>query len=110
MILQSAIANEMYDMSTPLEGQSIASDSLQIKVLKDLYPIAAKKNSLCTNFKISDTQLLHPPYDVVKKKGEYVKGYWKELWTVDYCGEKIQIPVSFKINKKNTYYSIDYIN
>lgn len=103
-------AIEMYDMTTPLEGESIASDALQKMVLKDIYAIAAKQNSLCSQFKISDTQLLHFPYDTVKKNGKYIKGYWKELWTVDYCDEKMQIPVSFTIKKKKTYFNVEKIN
>lgn len=109
-IVLNVSAAEVYDMSTPLDGQSIASDSLQKKVLKDIYPIAAKQNSLCTSFKISDTQLLHLPYDTEKKDGKYVKGYWRELWTVDYCGENMQIPVTFVIKNKKTYFEIDNVN
>ena len=97
-------------MATPLKGQSIASDELQRKVLKDVYDIAFMQNSLCTNFRVSDTQLLHLPYDVVKKKNKYIKGYWKELWTVDVCGAKIQVPVNFTINREKVYYSVEKIN
>ena len=102
-----ANATNIYDMSVPLEGSSIASDKLQQKVLMQIYPIAASYNPACTSFKVSDTQLLHYPYDTVKKNGRYVKGYWKELWTVNYCGEKIQLPVTFTINKKKTTFLIE---
>ena len=97
----------IYDMSVPLEGKSIASDKLQQKVLMEVYPIAASYNPACTDFKVSDTQLLHYPYDTVKKKGRYVKGYWKELWTVDYCSQKLQLPITFTIGKKKTTFFIE---
>ena len=96
-----------YDMSVPIEGNSIANDTLQSKVLKDIYSITSKLNPVCLNHKVIDTQVLHYPYNVVKKDNKYIKGYWKELWTVDYCGEKVQIPVTFTINKKKTYYTVD---
>lgn len=105
-----APAQEIYDISTPLKGQSIASDSLQKKVLKDVYLLVSKHNSLCTNLKVIDTQLLHFPQNIKIKDGKYVKGNWKELWTVDYCSEKMQIPVTFYINNKDTYYNIDKVN
>lgn len=106
----NSFAYDVYDMSTPLKGQSIATDALQKKVLKSVYPIALQRNSLCTNFKIIDTQLLHYPYDVEKKKNKIINGYWKELWTVDSCGHKMQVPITFTINKKKTYFSIDAVN
>lgn len=108
--VNNVYAANVYDMSTPLEGQSLASDFLQKDVLKKVYSIAAKQNSLCTDFKISDTQLLHFPYDAEKKDGKYVKGYWKELWTVNYCGENIQIPVTFVIKNKKTYFEVENVN
>lgn len=97
-------------MSTPLEGNSIASDSLQKTVLSEIYPIVLKKSPNCTHFQISDTQLLHYPYDVKKKNGKYISGYWKELWTVNYCDKKMQIPITFTIKKNKTYYNVEYIN
>lgn len=96
-----------YNMSFPLPGDSIANDSLQFKVLKDIYPLMTEKNSFCFDHKVSNTQILHYPYDVVKKDNKYIKGYWKELWTIDSCGEKTQIPVTFYIHKKNTSYIIE---
>ena len=99
----------VYDMSVPLEGDSIANNTLQFRVLKNIYPIASELNPLCTDFKVTNTQLLHYPYDVVKKNNKYVKGYWKELWTVSYCGQKIQVPITFKINKKSVSYNIEKI-
>ena len=86
-----------FDMSTPVEGTSIASDDLQFKVVEDMYKIVYPLAPSCTDYCIKDTQVIHFPYDVKKKKGKYVKGYWKELWSVDYCGKILQIPVTFYI-------------
>lgn len=96
-----------FDMSTPVEGSSIASDDLQFEVLEDIYEIVYPLEPTCTDYFIKDTQVVHFPYDVKKKKGKYVKGYWKELWSVDYCGSVIQVPVTFFIKGKKTRYNID---
>ena len=106
LFLTKANANS-YDMSLPLEGNSIANDSLQFLVLKELYPITSKLNPLCINHKVTNTQIIHYPYDVKKKNNKYVKGYWKELWTVNYCGQKVQVPVTFQINNNSTDFEID---
>ncbi len=97
-----------YDMNTPVEGQSIANNELQFSVIKALYKSVAPKVVTCSDLSVSNTQLIHYPYDVKKdKRGNYVKGYWKELWTVDACGQKQQFPVSFYIKKKKTTFQID---
>ena len=101
-------ANAHYDMNTPVEGASIANNELQFQVIKTLYKAVAPTATTCTDYSIYNTQLLHYPYDVKKdKRGNYVKGYWKELWTVDTCGTKRQFPVTFTIKKKKTNYQID---
>lgn len=96
-----------YDMSTPVEGNSIANNSLQFSVVKSIYKNLSIKIPTCSDFTIKDTQVIHFPYDVKKKKGKIVKGYWKELWTVDVCGKYKQVPVTFYINKKKTTFDID---
>lgn len=96
-----------FDMSTPVEGNSIATDDLQYKVLEDMYELVYPLNPICTHYKVKNTQIIHYPYDVKKKKGKYVKGYWKELWSIDYCGSSVQIPITFYIKKKKTTYFID---
>lgn len=103
----SARAAGGYDMNTPLLGDSIASDSLQFTVVKDLYSILSSKMPYCFDYYISDTQIVHYPYDVKKKKGKYIKGYWKELWSVNACGKIIQVPLTFYIDGKNTDYFFD---
>lgn len=96
-----------YDMSLPLEGQSIANDSLQYEVLNVIYPITAKLNPLCTEHKVTNTQVIHYPYNVKKKNKKFISGYWKELWSVNYCGETVQIPVTFEIKKNKTLFHIE---
>lgn len=103
-LCQSAFA---YDMSLPVEGQSIANDSLQYQVLNVIYPITAKLNPLCTEHKVSNTQVIHYPYNVKKKKGKYIAGYWKELWSVNYCGKTVQVPVTFQIKKNKILFNIE---
>ena len=96
-----------YDMNFPLPGESIANDSLQFEVVKDLYKTSAKKYPACLNFNISNTQIVHYPHDVVKKKGKFVAGYWKEIWSVKACDNVYQVPLTFYITKKKVKYAVD---
>lgn len=96
-----------YDMSTPIEGNSIATNDLQFEIVNDLYKRISKKMSTCTDYTIKNSQIVHFPYDVKKKNGKYVSGYWKELWSIDACGTVMQAPITFYINKKSTIYKID---
>ena len=97
-----------YDLSVPVEGESIANNELQFLVIQKAYKILAPKVPTCSDFHISNTQILHYPYDVKKnKKGQYIKGYWEELWTVNACGKSKQLPITFFIKKKATQFQID---
>lgn len=96
-----------FDMSTPVEGNSIASDSLQYEVVKKIYETISVKIPTCSNFNIKTTQVLHYPYDAKKKNDKYISGYWKELWTIDTCNKYTQIPITFYIHKNKTTFSID---
>ena len=100
-------ANSYYDMSTPVEGESIANNTLQKKVIGKIYKEISPQMLTCSNFSIENTQILHYPYDVKKKNNKYIKGYWKELWTLDVCGKSTQIPITFYIDKKKTTFNID---
>ena len=97
-----------YDLSVPVEGGTIANNELQFLVIQKAYKILAPKVPTCSDFHISNTQILHYPYDVKKnKKGQYIKGYWEELWTVNACGSSKQLPVTFYIKKRATQFQID---
>lgn len=96
-----------FDLNFPLHGDSIASDKLQFKIVKQIYKNAAQNYPACTNFNISDTQIVHYPYDVIKKDGKFVAGYWKEIWTVKACDTFYQVPLTFYIRKKRTDFVID---
>ena len=96
-----------YDFNLPLSGNSIANDTLQYYVLKTIYRDAIKEYPACTDFKIKDTQIVHYPYDVVKKKDKYIKGYWKEIWTVNACNNAFQVPLTFIIHKNKTDFIIE---
>ncbi len=101
-------AKAYYDLSTPVEGKSLCNDTLQFNIMKYLYKKLSKKYPACSDYKIKTTELIHYPYDLKKdKNGRYIKGYWQELWTVNYCGEKLQIPISFYIKKGNTEFDVD---
>lgn len=100
-------SDSYYDMTTPVEGSSIANDVLQFNVIEKIYQTLSPKLPTCSDYKIKNTQVLHYPYDVKKKKNKYVEGYWKELWTVDACGQYKQLPVTFYIKKNYTNFEID---
>ncbi|MBQ9245743.1 hypothetical protein IJ182_05700 [bacterium] len=101
-------AYSYYDMTTPVEGESIANNELQFLVIKKAYKVLAPKNPTCTDYHVKNTQLLHYPYDVKKnKKGKYVKGYWEEIWSFDACGQVKQLPIKFYIKKNNTVFETD---
>ena len=96
-----------FDFNFPLPGNSIANDTLQYNVLKKVYLMSEKDYPLCSDYKVTDTQLIHGPYDVVKKNDKYIKGYWKEIWTFDACSQKFQIPLTFYIKKSGTIFAIE---
>ncbi len=96
-----------FDFNFPLPGNSIANDALQYNVLKKVYLMSEKDYPLCSDYKVTDTQLIHGPYDVVKKNDKYIKGYWKEIWTFDACSQKFQIPLTFYIKKSGTIFAIE---
>ena len=100
-------ANSYYDMSTPVEGESIANNTLQKKVIGKIYKEISPQMLTCSNFSIENTQILHYPYDIKKKKNKIIKGYWKELWTLNACNEIRQIPITFYIDYNNTTFNID---
>ena len=96
-----------YDFNFPLPGESIANDSLQYNVVKEIYSDAAQKYPACLDYNVINTQIVHYPYDVKEKKGKFVSGYWKEIWSVKACDSVIQVPLTFYIKKKKTIYSYD---
>lgn len=96
-----------YDMTIPVEGKTIADDTLQFQVVKKLYKIFSKEYPACTDYSIKNTQIIHYPYDAKKRKNKYVSGYWKEMWTVNVCSSPMQIPITFYINSRGASYFID---
>ena len=106
-LLVNIPSNSYFDISTPVEGESIANDALQKKVIEKIYKEISPQISTCSNFSIENTQILHYPYDIKKKKNKIIKGYWKELWTLNACNEIRQIPITFYIDYNNTTFNID---
>ena len=102
-----AIFARGYDINLPLNGNSIADNTLQYNVLMKIYPKTIKKYPACTDISVKDTQVVHYPYDVVKKKDKFVSGYWKEIWTINACSQIYQVPITFYINKKGTEFTLD---
>lgn len=94
----------IYDLSVPLEGNSIVSDQLQFRMATELISDMTKVMPSCTEICIEDTQIVHYPYDTKTKNGRYVKGYWKEIWTINACNTKVQMPITFRIKKNKIKY------
>ena len=102
-------ANANYDVSIPVPGNTISNEELQFQVIRKLFHEVSLNNPACTDFSIKDTQILQYPKNVKKsKKGKYIKGYWKEMWTVNACENYVQIPVDFYINRKKTSFETNY--
>ena len=94
----------IYDLSVPLEGNSIVSDQLQFQMATELISDMTKVMPSCTEICIEDTQIVHYPYDTKTKNGRYLKGYWKEIWTINACNTKVQMPITFRIKKNKIKY------
>lgn len=107
LVIQTPAISKGYDMTVPVTGDCIADDKLQFLVTDDIYKKLSKKFPDCFDYSITDTQIIKYPYDTRQKNGRYIKGYWDELWTVNACGAKVQIPVSFELTTKDAVF---YVN
>ena len=107
MVSPVSIASRQYDLSVPLEGNSIANDPLQFNTAQEIYRRLYALYPACLHYSVSDTQIVHYPYDVKMKNDKYYNGYWKELWNINACGVTVQVPVSFYIKKGVTTFHID---
>lgn len=96
-----------YHFKLPLEGNSVANNQLQFNATNKIYSLVSKKYPTCNDFSITDTQILHYPYNSKTKDGKYTDGYWKELWTCNVCENKIQIPITFYIKKSKTTFVLE---
>ena len=66
--ISALTANAHYNMTTPVEGESIANNELQFLVIKKSYELLAQKTLTCSDYFVNNTQVLHYPYDVKKNK------------------------------------------
>lgn len=103
-----AYANVSYDFTLPLKGNSIASDDVQYKVSSELFSSASVMYPTCTSFKVANTKVIYYPKNVKRKNGKIIKADWSELWTLQSCDIKVQVPVTFYINKTKTNYIFEY--
>lgn len=108
LVKLSAIASVDYDFTLPLKGNSIVSNDIQYKVSSELFSSASLMYPTCTSFKISDTKVIYYPKNVKKKNGKIIKGNWNELWTLQSCDTKVQVPITFYINRTKTNYVFEY--
>ena len=108
LIKLSALASADYDFTLPLKGNSIVSNDIQYKVSSELFSSSSLMYTTCTSFKISDTKVIYYPINVKKKKGKIIKGNWNELWTLQSCDTKVQVPITFYINKTKTNYVFEH--
>ncbi len=105
--LNSALSDTGYDINVPIEGESIADDTLQSAIIKDIFSELSKENPFCFKYVITNSQIIQYPYNLKKKNDKYIQGEWKELWSVSVCGKITQIPISFYIGKNSTQYVFD---
>lgn len=97
-----ANAAEMFDLKVPLKGSSIANPDVQRSALPEVYATVSAKSPACREFSIIDTKVTQEPADIQMDGDDYIGGNWKELWTVQYCGYTVDVPVKFTIEKDNT--------
>ncbi len=95
-------AEELFDLTVPLKGSSIASPEVQHSALPEVYATVNAKSPACREFSIIDTKVTQEPADIQMDGDDYIGGNWKELWTVQYCGYTVDVPVKFTIEKDNT--------
>lgn len=94
------------DLSIPVKGKTMANKKLQSNTLPSVYSAAGLKVKTCQTFSIIDTKVTKKPYNLKYKDGDYVKGEWKELWIVNACGMRVNIPITFILNPSGATYSI----
>lgn len=96
-----------FKLSVPLEGDSIANDTMQFNAVTDIYSKLIKLYPTCYDFSVENTQVMHFPYDVKKKNDKFIAGYWKEMWNINACGKTVQVPITFYIKRNGTVYVIE---
>ena len=101
-----AVAEEMFDMTVPLKGSSIANPDLQQQALPEVYASVSAKSPACRQFSIANTKVIQEPHDLEVEGDEFVAGYWMEAWTVQYCGYTVDVPVKFTIEKDTTQINV----
>ncbi len=80
----------------PLPGGSIANTKLQSDTLSTSYAAAATKVTNCSKFSVVNTKVLKQP----------TNGSWDEEWTVNACGKKVYVPITFILTPTGATYMI----
>lgn len=101
-----AAAEEMFDLTVPLKGASIANPDLQQQALPEVYASVSAKSPACRQFSITDTKVTQEPADLQMEGEEFIAGNWTEAWTVQYCGYTVDVPVKFTIEKDTTQINV----
>ena len=91
-----------FDINTPVNGQTIADEILQFNTMNKIYKILSAKYPSCSDYSVIETQIVQFPRELKTKNEIFVHGYWKELWTINVCSTKIQVPIDFSIKKNRT--------
>lgn len=87
-----------YDSKLPVAGKTITTQDMQMKSLFTIYSFGIRAASpTCQTFSISDTK-------VIKEK---TNGTWEEVWTIDACENKIDVPVTFSESANTFNYTVN---
>lgn len=105
----SAFAAPKMDKTLPLKGNSMANIKLQSDTLVPVYSIAGVRVKNCDYLSIADTKVTKQPYNLKSQDGKYIEGQWEELWVVNACGKKVNVPITFILDSVGTTFSINLL-
>lgn len=102
----SAAFADNIDTTLPLPGGTLGNVKLQADTLVPVYASASQLVKNCKDLSISNTKVTKQPYNLKTQNGSYTAGRWEELWTVDACGEKVDVPIEFILDPTGATYVI----
>lgn len=104
--ITACVAKDMF----PLPGNTIADVVLQKDTFYMIYSYTKAMNKSCKNISVNNTQVTIQPTIERTSTGKIASAYWKELWSVNYCGQNKDFPIDFKYEPQRggTTYNVDF--
>ena len=92
--------------NVPLPGESMADQKLQYDTLSNVYIVAGAKVQNCGNMSVIDTKVTKSLSGVKYNGSKPIAGNWEEVWTVNACSQKLDIPISFSLDETGASFSV----